>query len=191
MAAPALIMDVRGSCDSDNSPESLAQYYDSVNVLPVEIRNIRYSLPKEHLGSQGLLSWKLDLVELSDSTKIPAMMACKPNPQSPGICRQQQQALSNTRSRHLNISTLLLPKKAGTREENNPSRTGGLLHPHATHTAHSTHTRWHLALHGAHHLGHAALAHLLHGAGHLLMLLEQAVEVLHLQAGTHGNALLA
>ena len=49
----------------------------------------------------------------------------------------------------------------------------------------------HHAAEAAHHLLHAAAFHFLHHLLHLLVLLQQAVEILHLGAGALGDAALA
>src|SRR6185436_4551770 len=60
------------------------------------------------------------------------------------------------------------------------------LSAHATHAAHALH-----ATHAFHHLHQAAALHLLHHVAHLLELVQEAVDVLHLDARALGDAELA
>src|SRR6056297_2209716 len=55
----------------------------------------------------------------------------------------------------------------------------------------STEARRQAAFHGAHHLGHPALAELLHHLLHLGMLLQDPVDLLDLDAGPAGDPALA
>src|SRR5690606_10644609 len=59
------------------------------------------------------------------------------------------------------------------------------------HLGHATTAQALHAAHALHHLHEAATLHLLHHALHLFELLEQAVDFLHMNSGTTGDALLA